>query len=66
MFTTEPRTGGQNNNMVWGERREAYHKEESKYPPRVMVWDAISEGGRNPSLSILHGTLDAHTSIFKF
>jgi hypothetical protein len=48
--------------MVWGEIGEAYHKKESKYPPRAMVWGAISERGRNP-LYILHGTLDAHNNI---
>jgi hypothetical protein len=54
MFTTAPRTGGQNN-MVWGERGKAYHKEESKYPPRVMVCL-----GRNQR------AWEKPTSIFKF
>jgi inhibitor of nuclear factor kappa-B kinase subunit alpha len=42
----------------FGERGDVYYKDESKYPPRVMVWGAISERGKTP-LYILHGTLDA-------
>jgi hypothetical protein len=56
LFTTEPRANGQND-VVWGERGERFYKEESKWPPRVMVWAAISERGKVP-LVFLEGPLD--------
>lgn len=61
LFTTQP-TLNFHNDVVWDESGVRHVYSQSKFPPRVMFWGAISFAGKSPLVRI-SGRLDANAYI---